>query len=111
MPSGKSNESAPAPGEVEIDRALVEKLAAMEMDFEEVEALYGEEVAIDVGIARDPDNPELTAEDFAQMRPAIEVDPELVMAYRRGELRIRPDFMAKRVNEAMEVGDKQEERA
>ena len=100
----------PHPVEVEIDRALVEKLAAMEMDFEEVEALYGEEVAIDVGIARDPDNPELTAEDFAQMRPAIEVDPELVMAYRRGELRIRPDLMAKRVNEAMEAGDKQEER-
>ena len=110
MPSGKSNEAAPAPGEVEIDRALVEKLAALEMDFEEVEALYGEEVAIDVGIARDPDNPELTAEDFAQMRPAIEVDPELVMAYRRGELRIRPDLMAKRVNEVMEADDKQEER-
>ena len=104
------NEAAPAPGEVEIDRALVEKLAAMEMDFEEVEALYGEEVAIDVGIARDPDNPELTAEDFAQMRPAIEVVPEIVMAYRRGELRIRPDLMAKRVNEAMEADDKQEER-
>ena len=83
----------------------------MEMDFEEIEALYGEETAIDVGIARDPDNPELTAEDFAQMRPAIEVDPELVMAYRRGELRIRPDLMAKRVNETMEADDKQEERA
>ena len=110
MLSSKLNEAAPAPGEVEIDRALVEKLAAMEMDFEEIEALYGEEVAIDVGIARDPDNPELTAEDFAQMRPAIEVDPELVMAYRRGELRIRPDLMAKRVNETMEADDKQEER-
>ena len=105
------NEAAPAPGEVEIDRALVEKLAAMEMDFEEIEALYGEEVAIDVGIARDPDNPELTAEDFAQMRPAIEVVPEIVMAYRRGELRIRPDLMAKRVNEITEADDKQEERA
>ena len=104
------NEAAPAPGEVEIDRALVEKLAAMEMDFEEIEALYGEEVAIDVGIARDPDNPELTAEDFAQMRPAIEVVPEIVMAYRRGELRIRPDLMAKRVNETVETTDKQEER-
>ena len=104
------NEAAPAPGEVEIDRALVEKLAAMEMDFEEIEALYGEEVAIDVGIARDPDNPELTAEGFAQMRPAIEVVPEIVMAYRRGELRIRPDLMAKRVNETVETTDKQEER-
>ena len=111
MPSDKLPEAVTVSGEAKIDRALVEKLAALEMDFEEVEALYGEEVAIDVGIARDPDNPELTAEDFAQMRPAIEVDPEIVMAYRRGELRIRPDLMAKRVNETMEADDKQEERA
>ena len=111
MQSGKSRDVGTVSGEVKIDRALVEKLAVMELDFEEVEALYGEEVAIDVGIARDPDNPELTAEDFAQMRPAIEVDPELVMAYRRGELRIRPDLMAKRVNETMEADDKQEEQA
>ena len=107
---GKSRDEATEPGEVELNMARIEKLAVSGMNFEEIEALYGEETAIDVGIARDPDNPELTAEDFAQMRPAIEVDPELVMAYRRGELRIQPDLMAKRVNEAMEAGDKQEER-
>ena len=105
MPSDKWQEAVPASDEVEIDRALVEKLAAMEMDFEEVEALYGEEMAIEVGIARDPDCPELTAEDFAQMRPAIEVDPEIVMAYRRGELRIRPDLLARRVNGSTEKPD------
>ena len=111
MLRGESRDEATESGEMELNMARIEELAASGMNFEDVEALYGEEVAIDVGIARDPDNPELTAEDFAQMRPAIEVVPEIVMAYRRGELRIRPDLMAKRVNEAMEADDKQEERA
>ena len=111
MPDIKSNNAAPGPVEVELSRESIQELAASGMNFEEIEALYGEETAIDVGIARDPDNPELTAEDFAQMRPAIEVVPELVMAYRRGELRIRPGLMAKRVNEAMEASDKQEDLA
>ena len=111
MPDIKSNNAAPGPVEVELSRERIQELAASGMNFEEIEALYGEETAIDVGIARDPDNPELTAEDFAQMRPAIEVVPDIVMAYRRGELRIRPDLMAKRDNKATEAGDKQEERA
>ena len=110
MPDTRSNNAAPGPVGVELSGERIEELAVSGMNFEEIEALYGEETAISVGIARDPDAPELTAEDFAQMRPAIEVDPELVMAYRRGELRIRPDLMAKRVNEATEAGDKQEER-
>ena len=37
-----------------------------------------EEAAIQRGVAQDPDNPELTAEDFARMRPASETHPEFV---------------------------------
>jgi len=42
-----------------------------------------EEAAIQRGIAEDPDNPEWTEEDFARARPAIEVVPEIVEAWRR----------------------------
>ena len=41
------------------------------------------EAAIQAGIAQDPDNPEWTAEDFARARPAAEVVPDLVNAWRR----------------------------
>ena len=45
--------------------------------FEEISAAYGQEAAIQAGIAADPDTWELTEEDFSQMRPALEVDPGL----------------------------------
>jgi uncharacterized protein (DUF4415 family) len=37
-----------------------------------------EEAAIQRGIALDPDNPELTEEDFARARPASEAHPDIV---------------------------------
>lgn len=44
-----------------------------------------EEARIQAGIAKDPDNPELTDEEFAAMRPASEVlPPELYAALTRG---------------------------
>ena len=46
--------------------------------FDEIAAKYGREAAIQAGIAADPDTWELTDEDFARMRPAIEVHPEIV---------------------------------
>ena len=48
-----------------------------------------EEARIDAGIALDPDNPELTDEDFARMRPAIEVVPEIVAWYNAEQERLK----------------------
>ena len=59
------------------------QLTASDMTFTEIEAQYGEETAINAGIARDPDSFELDADWFARARPAIEVDPDLVKAHRR----------------------------
>jgi uncharacterized protein (DUF4415 family) len=39
------------------------------------------------GVASDPDARELDEEDFARMRPVSEVFPDLVEAYKKGELR------------------------
>ena len=49
--------------------------------FSEVAAIFGEETAIKVIIATDPDCWVPTEEEFAQARPAIEADPDLVNAY------------------------------
>ena len=54
------------------------ELVASKLTFSEIAAQYGEEIAINVGIARDPDNPKWTAETLARSRPAIEVHPHLV---------------------------------
>ena len=43
----------------------------------------GEETAISVGIARDPDAAELDSEWFARARPAVEVVPQIVERARR----------------------------
>ena len=53
------------------------------MTFAEIEALYGEEAAIQAGIAADPDTFELDAEWFKRARPAREVHPEFVERWER----------------------------
>lgn len=62
----------------------IARLAATNRTFDDLAAEYGEEVAIQVGIARDPDTRELTAEDITAMRPAQEFMPGLVPR-RRGK--------------------------
>ena len=78
MPKLKPTHSDPDPAKVELTQEQINELATSAMTFREIEEQYGEEVAINVGIARDPDAPEITDEQFAQMRPAIDVVPDLV---------------------------------
>ena len=80
-----------ATNKVDFDSMTAEQVIAMygkdelaNMTFVEIEAKYGEEVAICAGIVADPDTRELTDEDLARMRPADEVAPHIVEAYRRG---------------------------
>jgi uncharacterized protein (DUF4415 family) len=60
-----------------------DELVTCSMTYAEIEAAYGEETAINVAIARDPDDAERTAEDFKNARPASEVHPEFVEAWCR----------------------------
>ena len=75
MPELKPGTIWPKPAKVELTQEQIDKIADTNMTFSEVEEKYGEENAILVGIARDPDNPEWTDEDWARARPAIEVTP------------------------------------
>ena len=50
------------------------------LTFDEIADLYGEEVAIQAGIASDPDTFELDDEWFRRARPATEVHPHLIKA-------------------------------
>ncbi len=83
-----------------------EELAALppyeevaKLTFVEVAALYGEETAICVGIAKDPDTWVPTDEEFAQMRPAIEVEPQWVEAHRAGQIKMPPRPLVTKVQE------------
>ena len=53
------------------------------MTFAEIEALYGEEAAIQAGIAADPDTFELDEEWFRRARPVREAHPEFVERWER----------------------------
>ena len=70
-------------GKPGVPKLSFEELVASKLTFEEIAAEYGEETAINVGIAQDPDAPEWTEEGWARALPAIEVDPELVEWSRR----------------------------
>ena len=71
------------PKSARVDESTESADVERETTFRKIAAKYGEEAAINAGIAVDPDARELTDEEFAQMRPAIEVDPELVRHWRQ----------------------------
>ena len=61
----------------------IEKIASSRMTFEEIAAEFGEETAIQVGLARDQDTQELGRDWFQGARPATEVVPKVVERWRR----------------------------
>ena len=64
-----------------------DELVASKMTELEIEAHYGDVIAIKVGIPRDPEDPTWW-ENREEARPAIEVVPELVKAHLRGDLKL-----------------------
>ena len=66
------------PVKVELTQEQIDALAATDKTYREIEAEYGEEAAINVGIARDPDAPELDEEWFANARMWMADNPEIV---------------------------------
>ena len=69
MPELKPDHVAPSTDGADLDQERIKEIAATDMTFQEIEELYGEEAAIQVRNARDPDNPEWTDEDFARAPP------------------------------------------
>lgn len=63
-----------------------DELVASKMTEIEIEAHYGQDIAINVGIARDPEDAYWWA-DWSKARPASEVVPHLVEAHRRREVK------------------------
>ena len=53
-------------GDPEKPKLTFQEIVASDMTFSQIEAEYGEETAINSGIARDPDTWEWTDEDFAR---------------------------------------------
>ena len=91
MPRLKPTHISPGPAQSELSPEQINELAASAMTFREIETKYGEEVAINVGIARDQDAPEITDDQFDQMRPALEVVPDLVEKSLRKRCQEQPD--------------------
>ena len=87
MPKPKLNHISPEPAKVELSQEQIEELAVTAKTYKEIEEEFGEEVAINVGIARDPDNPEVTDEDFARARQWMKDNPETVQKLRNSSIK------------------------
>lgn len=90
MPEIKSDYIGLGAVKVELTQAQIDELAASTKTYRQIEAEYGEEVAINVGIVRDPDAFEVTDEMFALARPMREVDPEFLEWWQRNKDNMPP---------------------
>ena len=82
MPNLESGPISTSLVKAELSQEQIDELAATDMTFSEIEKKYGEEVAINVGIARDPDTFELDDEWFANARQWMADNPEIVQHIR-----------------------------
>ena len=87
MPNLESGSISTSPANAELSQEQVDELAAGDMTFREIKKKYGEEVAINVGIARDPDTFELDDEWFANARQWMADNPEIVQQMRSIEFK------------------------
>ena len=60
-----------------------DEIVASEMTFDQIAAKYGEDTAINVGIAGDPDTFECDDEWFDNAKPSSEAVPHILERYRR----------------------------
>ena len=68
------------------------------LTFAEIEAVYGEAVAISAGIANDDDAWVLSSEDLARARPTTEVLPHLAEVGQKGVGKLPPKTPIEKVN-------------
>ena len=85
MPKLKPGTVWPQPAKVNLTGKEIEEIAVGPMTYGQIEEKYGEEVAIDVGIARDPDTREWTDEDFSRAQLAEKAVPYIVEHWRRAQ--------------------------
>lgn len=78
MPKLKPGTIWPAPAKVELTEDQLNKIAATDMTFDQIEEKYGEDIAIQVGVLRDPGALEWTDGDRDRARPVVEIDPDFV---------------------------------
>ena len=89
MPNLEPDPISTSPANAEFSQEQIDELAATDMTFREIEKKYGEEVAINVGIARDPDTFELDDEWFANARKWMADNPEIVQQIRNKESKFK----------------------
>ena len=85
MPKLKRGTVWPQPAKMPLTAEQIEEIANGSMTYGQIKEEYGEEVVIEVGIARDPDTREWTDEDFSRAQPAEKAVPHIVEHWHRAQ--------------------------